>query len=70
MNPLHKYTNQNYRSEDSMCIYVYQIRKNRGPGPYNFVLKRKIKEQRKCFTWRGKWEKLGDDFAKKKVTLS
>ena len=36
INPQHKYTNQNYRLKDSVCIFcVYQIIKNRGPGLYN-----------------------------------
>ena len=64
-----------------MYIRVYQILKNRGPGPYNSL---RHADNRKyflglsltrmegkctCFTWEGKWEKFGNAIAQKKVTL-
>ena len=60
-----------------LCLYihVYQIIKNGGPGPYNFLC---YADNRKYFsglslthfTWPGKWEKSGDVLAEKKVILS
>ena len=65
-----------------MYIHVYEIIKNRGPGPFNSLRHADNKKyfsglsltliegKRTCFTWRGKWEKLGDVLAERKVTLS
>ena len=64
-----------------MHIHLYEIIKNRGPGPYNSL---RHADNGKCFsglsvtqnpkknarfTWRGKWEKLGVVLADKKVTI-
>ena len=66
-----------------MYVHVYQITKNRGPGPCNSLrhadnrkyfsglsLTRNRGKMCTCFTWRGKWEKFGDVLAEKKVSLS
>ena len=65
-----------------MYVHVYQITKNRGPGPCNSLrhadnrkyfsglsLTRNRGKMCTCFTWRGKWEKFGDVLAEGKVTL-
>ena len=59
---------------------AYHIIKNWGPVQYNslchannrkfFLGLSLIEVKHTCFTWRGKWEKFGDVFADKKVTLS
>ena len=63
-------------------IHVFQIVKNRGPGPYNLqrhagnrkyfsgLSLMEVEGKRTCFTWRRKWEKFGDVPAEEKVTLS
>ena len=64
-----------------MYIHVYQIIKNREPGPYNYLrhtdnrkyfsgLYHEIERKRTFFTWQEKWEKYGGVLAEKKLSLS
>ena len=64
-----------------MYIHVYQIIKNRGPGPYNSLCHTdnikyfsglsltQNRGEAHMFYWRGKWEKFGDVLAERKVTI-